>query len=129
MRGGSLGGGLRLAVVAAAALAGSGVSVAFQGAQPLGRGQGKPGRIYGYENIRRHLQRQKREARGGNGSLAGRPHNHEREIARRLRQQARDAERRRDRCIACNGFGEHGQVGLSRRGRVLVERDGRIVAL
>ncbi len=57
------------------------------------------------------------------------PHNGEREIARRLRQAERNAEKRRDRCVACNGFGEEGQIGLSRRGNVLVERDGRIMHL
>lgn len=56
-------------------------------------------------------------------------HNGPREIARRLQQAARNAAARRDRCIACNGFGEEGQIGLSRRGNVLVERDGKIMHL
>jgi hypothetical protein len=58
----------------------------------------RSGKIYGYENIRRHLQTHKPDhARGGN-SIAklnrhtGQPHEHKREIQRRLRQQAaRDA--------------------------------------
>lgn len=53
-------------------------------------------RIFGFNNIQRHLQSQKRDrAKGAAGSIAqanrwtGRPHEHQREIARRARQSAR----------------------------------------
>ena len=52
-------------------------------------------RIFGYENIRRHLQRQKRDHGASTNSIAkvnrwtGQPHEHRREIARRARQAAR----------------------------------------
>lgn len=78
-------------------------------------------RIYGAENIRRHLQRQKRDARGASGSLAGLPHKHEREIARRLRQAERDGTRQRDRYLSLFSPEQSPPeyVGLSRRGRLL----------
>lgn len=65
--------------IAAAALASSAASTA---------------RIFGAENIRRHLQRQKRDHTSASGSIAtgnrwGGPHEHHREIARRQRQAAR----------------------------------------
>lgn len=90
----------------ASALVGTGVSVSFGSGQPLGRGQGKPGRIYGAANIKRHLQRQKRTW-GATGSLAGQPHEHKREIARRLRQAERDRQNREAR-------GVPGVMGFSR---------------
>jgi hypothetical protein len=53
------------------------------------------GRIFGFENIQRHLRSQKRDhAKGAAGSIAqanrwtGKPHEHRREIARRARQEA-----------------------------------------
>lgn len=85
---------------------------------------GQASKLYGYENIRRHLQRQGK--RYGRNTSRYMPHQGEQEIARRLRQAERVAVNRRERCVRVNGFGEHGQVGLSRRGYVLVERDGRI---
>jgi hypothetical protein len=110
----------------ASALIGTGVSVSVGSGQPLGRGQGKPGRIYGAANIKRHLQRQKRTW-GATGSLAGQPHEHKREIARRLRQQARNVERQRARVHARieqsrgSWMPSSGVVGISRRGRFMVE--------
>lgn len=56
-------------------------------------------RVYGFENIRRHLQQKKRDhARGAETSIAtgnrhGGPHLHQREIARRRRQAAARAAR------------------------------------
>ena len=94
-----------VAGVALAALAGS--------AAPTGR-------IYGYENIKRHLQRQKRTYSSGGGSPAGYAHEHKREIARRLRQQARIAERQAERLDASiygKAMRNNGVVGLTRRGR------------
>lgn len=44
-----------------------------------------------------------------------RPHSGEQEVARRLRQAARNAERQRERAHAKYGLAEH--FGLSRRGR------------
>lgn len=120
MRGGSLGGGLRLAVVAAAAAAGAGVSVRFGQGESLSPTGQRERRIFGYENIRRHLQRQKRTW-GASGSLAGHPHEHKREIARRLRQQARDAERQAARVTHGDlTFMPEGCTGISRRGRFVV---------
>lgn len=99
-----------VAGVAPAALAGS--------AAPTGR-------IYGYENIKRHLQRQKRAYGSGGGSLAGYAHEHKREIARRLRQQARIAERQAERLEARGGgqpitIKAGSVIGLTRRGRFVV---------
>lgn len=54
----------------------------------------RSGRIYGFDNIRAHLQRHKPNHAAGGNSIArlnrhtGKPHEHKREIARRLRQQA-----------------------------------------
>lgn len=54
--------------------------------------QRNAGRLFGYANIQRYLQRQKpnraRKARNSiaTGNRHGGPHRHEREIARRLRQ-------------------------------------------
>lgn len=81
------------------------------------------GRIYGYDNIKRHLQRQKRTW-GASGSLAGQPHEHKREIARRLRQQARDAERQRARQVAKNGP-DSPFPGISRRGNFVTWPNGQ----
>lgn len=55
----------------------------------------------------------------GGGGYRFRPHNGEREIARRLRQQARDAERQRQRALKRDGVIMAGQVGISRRGRLI----------
>jgi hypothetical protein len=86
------------------------------------------GRIYGYENIRRHLQRQKPNHSRAAGSIAGLPHKHEREIARRLRQETRNKERQRARFtllhprvmaeIRCDAKGT--ETGISRRNRFVV---------
>ena len=99
-----------VAGVALAALAGS--------AAPTGR-------IYGYDNIKRHLQRQKRTW-GATGSLAGQPHEHKREIARRLRQADRDRRNQAHRWFcrhamdAPRGDAAAVETGrISRRGRYL----------
>lgn len=75
-------------------------------------------RLFGAHNIRAHIQRQKR-IYGTSTSLAGRPHKDEREIARRLRQQKRDAERREARALMLVAQRRWPQnaVGVSRRGR------------
>ena len=59
---------------------------------------GRQHKIYGFENIRRHLQSKKRIYGDASGSIAtcnrhtGQPHEHQREAARRLRQMARAAQ-------------------------------------
>lgn len=102
-------GGIRGVALASALLAGAGAQTTQ--------------RIYGADNIKRHLQRQKRDHGGGaSGSLAGHG-NGAREIARRLRQAERNAERRAERATtALMRFGRAlvdpvGEHGLSRRGR------------
>jgi hypothetical protein len=77
------------------------------------------GRIYGAENIKRHLQQHGRSRQQGN-SPAGYAHANTREMARRVRQAERNAERRLERYLAA-GYSIHPlpdgeQVGLSRRG-------------
>jgi hypothetical protein len=63
----------------------------------------------------------KRSYRPGGNSIAGKPHKHEREIARRLRQQDRIAANRADR-LARSQWGRNGHdefSGLSRSGKTL----------
>ncbi len=78
-------------------------------------------RIYGATNIKRHLQQQKRDYRTG-GSLAGLPHTHAGEVARRQRQAERIAVNRAAR-FAASQWGRNGHTdvdGLSRRGRPML---------
>lgn len=83
------------------------------------------GKIYGARNIKRHLQRQKRDYVVEHG-LGGYVHDDKREIARRLRQAERDARNRALRWFASQGIPmrppgaeptRYTAVGLSRRGR------------
>lgn len=61
------------------------------------------GRIYGYANIQRHLRQQKRDPSAGaetsiaTGNRWGGDHQHNREAARRLRQQENAARRQAER--------------------------------
>lgn len=103
-------GGSRLGAAALAALAVAGVHVApalsFAPNPGPRRARVKPSRSY-----------------HSGGSIADRPHNHEPEIARRLRQQARNAERQRARQVAKNGA-DSPFPGISRRGRFVSWPDG-----
>lgn len=90
-----MGGGGILGTVASLALAASGAPIA---------------KLYGAENIERYVRQYGRSRRRGN-SLADKPHEHKREIARRLRQEARNAERQNARAAR---YGVPG--GLTRRG-------------
>lgn len=77
-------------------------------------------------NIHRQSWRGARRSysRGGN-SIAGRPHKHEREIARRLRQQERIDANRAAR-LARSQWGRNGHQefsGLSRTGKTLFPAD------
>lgn len=67
--------GKALASVAASALA--------------GKAAGAPARIYGANNIKRHLETQKPSYVKATNSLAGQPHEGTREAQRRLRQEER----------------------------------------
>jgi len=113
----------RLAGVLAAAASGAGVSVLTGVAAAAAAPSLETRKIYGAENIKRYLQRRKPSY--GSGSGANRwPANGEREIARRLRQQARDAERQQSRAEARGAYDRvhrSGQIvlGISRRGRYL----------
>ncbi len=118
MRGASLGGGLRLAALAATGL---GVS-----AMDAARSMAHAGLALAASPLRRehHLGRTqypKGHAPRGN-SIADKPHKHEREIARRKRQAERNAERRAaraDRVLRQEGraiVDPAGEYGLSRRG-------------
>lgn len=49
--------------------------------------RGEPTKIYGAENIRRTLQRQKRDHTASSGSIAPDQHRNDRAIARRRRQE------------------------------------------
>jgi len=104
MRGKSIMPALALAVASAA------------GAQPTSR-------VYGHDNIKRHLQKWGRSRQQGN-SPASYDHEHAREKARHLRQAARDRKNQQHRWFCANGnkpTGEHVEVPgrLSRRGRVM----------
>jgi hypothetical protein len=87
-------------------------------------------KIYGAENIKRHLQRQKRGYRSSGGSLAPYSHLGEREIARRLRQEASNRERQAARFYGIGPrdlgvFDSETQtsravLGMSRRGRLVL---------
>jgi hypothetical protein len=100
---------------------GPGLALAAMTAAGVGLTQAPVARVYGAGPIKRMLQRHGRSQRGRDGTYT--PHNGEREIARRLRQAERDAERQ----IACVGdfvkWGVNplppGATGLSRRGRWL----------
>lgn len=86
---------------------------------PRGRGEGKPGRVYGAANIKRVLQTQKREyVRGPRGDVwAGHPDT--REVARRLRQAEQVRRNRLARAQRRCGKTTNGaeRFGLTRRGR------------
>ena len=79
------------------------------------------GRIYGHDNIKRHVQKWGRSRQQGN-SPAGYSHEHKREIARRLRQAERDRAKREARMLATFAYlpaskrPEQVDTGLSRRG-------------
>lgn len=106
---------MRGGVPRAALLAGLGLGVAA--AAPAAR-------IYGAENIKRHIQRHGRSTQVGN-SLAEYRHENTREMARRVRQAERDRERQaarayadeRRRGIFRQPASDPPQSGLSRRGR------------
>jgi hypothetical protein len=74
---------------------------------------GGPTKIYGYNNIKAHLQRQKPYYGRRSGSRADQYHDCAGEIARRLRQQARDRLRQQER----HPMGVN--CGLSRRGKLV----------
>lgn len=77
------------------------------------------GRIYGYENIRRFLQKRKPDHTYSPGSIAPLSHKHERATSRRQRQAARDLANQEARAQA--SYQECWQPGdrLSRRYRVV----------
>ena len=74
-------------------------------------------RIYGAENIRRHIQKHGRSRQKG-ASLADKPHEHKREIARRKRQAERVRANRQARVVAARIQPPAG-FGLSRRGKAV----------
>lgn len=93
-------------------------------------------KIYGADNIKRHLQKHGRSRRGSGGSLAPYRHNDTREIERRGRQEARNAERQavrfygvgpRDLGVVNDDGSTQMVAGMSRRGRLLLvtPSDGR----
>lgn len=51
----------------------------------------EPTRIYGAGNIERYIKTQKSDFKGAKGSIADHDHSHNREVARRLKQEARRA--------------------------------------
>lgn len=88
---------------------------------------GPQARLYGSGPIERHLRQYGRSRQGGH-SIADQPHEDTREIARRLRQAERNAERRLARAKTAVAHLPRGKVvaldddsgaefGLSRRGR------------
>jgi len=69
--------------------------IVLAAASAVATGEPSPNRIYGADNIKRHLQRKKSAyERGAETSIAqvnrhtGKPHEHKREAARRVRQMA-----------------------------------------
>ena len=116
MRGGSLGGGLRLAVLAAASL-GAAAGAAATATRGLGNA------LVGLAPTRRehHMGRTRYPLGYRPGrSIADQPHEHKRAIARRLRQAERNAERQRERYLAqfhpSRRDAAPENVGQSRRG-------------
>lgn len=110
---------MRGGVPRTSALAGAaGIALAAVGlaAQPQGR-------LFGHGNIKRYLQRQKRDW-GRTGSISGRGHGDERARARRIRQAVRSEVVQRERGerggVACGVTLFGTVVGLSRRGRLVV---------
>lgn len=109
------GGVPRTSVLAGAA----GIALAAVGmaAQPQGR-------VFGYGNIKRHLQRQKRDW-GHTGSISGHGHDDHMAMVRRTTQAARNEARQRERAerlgiaVGANLLGEV-VVGVSRRGRYVL---------
>lgn len=71
------------------------------------KGEERGRKIFGAANIKRHLETQKRDhGRDAHTSIADREHDNSREAARRLRQEARRAEKsslREGRCVAVYG--------------------------
>lgn len=94
-----------------ASLAGAVLGAALAGAG------GPQARLYGADNIARYIRKHGRSWQVGH-SVAGLPHEHKREIARRLRQAERNRERREER-VALAQVKTPAGFGLSRRGRVV----------
>lgn len=93
-------------------LFGIGAALAAMQAAPMAR-------IYGAENIRRHIQKHGRSRQIGH-SIADQPHEHKREIARRKRQAERIDANRHERAVrASRPYGPYPapNKGLTRSGR------------
>lgn len=73
------------------------------------------------EDLQRRRRMVRENARVYGSPTGRRSHEHKREIARRLRQQARDAERQRERYLALFSTEQVAPeaVGLSRRGQLV----------
>lgn len=120
MRGGSLGGGLRLAALAASSL---GVAAASAASSARGMGSALLG-LDALPGRREHHYGRTRYPSGYSRghSIADQPHEHKREIARRKRQAERNAEKRLARAVAASRKGRPmtpAGFGLSRSGRVI----------